>query len=183
MLISCEDDAVTVEPNDYEDSPSSKVPDALIGGSWFYGTVSPVSYYDQNGNNLGNDYEAGREYQFSNEMVKGKAEPQGRFKFWQYLGTRSYSCVKEYYTYKEGTVKFEGADKFTLYPISGRLKKIKKDCSSDNGITEEAIKKENLEPSTYLFEIKDIDGVKYIYTYHETDLSKEEVIFVYKLYQ
>ena len=157
----------------YKNSPSSLVPDNLSSGVWFYGTLSAISYWDRDGHHLGNDYEAGREYQFSN--VGG----QGRLKFHQYLGTRtSSSCVAEYFTYKEGTVKFDG-DKFTFYPVKGNFKTIKKDCSSSNGTTERKAGADDLKPDTYRWELATIEGERYFNVYTEDDLAHEDVIFSY----
>jgi hypothetical protein len=145
----------------------------LANGIWFSGTLSAISYFDRDGHNLGNDYEAGREYQFTN--VAGK----GRLKFWQYLGTRGYSsCTTEIYTYKEGSVVFEG-DKFIFYPVKGSFKTIKKSCSSGNGTTERKAVGEDLKPTAFLWEIREINGAPHLYTFMETDVNHENPVFVY----
>ena len=157
----------------YKNSPSSMVPKELSNGVWFYGTISAISYWDRDGHELGNDYEAGREYQFSN--VGG----QGRLKFWQYLGTRtSSSCVAEYYTYKEGTVKFED-DMLTFYPVKGTFKTIKKDCSTGNGTTERKAVSDDLKPDIFRWDIKTINGNTYLQTYSKDDVDHNNVIFSY----
>lgn len=161
----------------YQDVPSSAVPAELAKGLWFYGTLSAISYYDRDGHRLGNDYEAGREYQFSN--VNG----QGRLKFWQYLGTRNASsCVAEYFTYKEGAVNFEG-DLLTFYPVKGTFKTIKKDCATGNGTTIRKAERDDLKPDTFRWELKTIDGEKYLYTFSKEDVHHQNVIFVYSFGQ
>jgi hypothetical protein len=156
----------------YKDSPSSIIPADLTEGLWFYGTISAISYFDRDGHQLGNDYEAGREYQFKN--VNG----QGRMKFYQYLGTRTASsCVSEFYTYKEGTVKFE-SDKFTFYPVKGNFKTIKKGCSS-NGTTQRIATGEDLQPATYRWDIRMIENQKHLYVFLEEDIDHKDPVFVY----
>lgn len=149
------------ETDGYQNVPASTVPQQLANGLWFSGTLSAISYYDRDGHELGNDYEAGREYQFYNENGKG------RIKFWQYLGTRNYSnCVTEIYTRKEGSVVFE-ADKFIFYPVKGSFKTIKKGCSSGNTTTERQADAEDLKPVTFLWDIRDINGAPHLYTFGE----------------
>lgn len=166
-------DAASKQEEDlYKDSPSSIVPADLTEGLWFYGTISAISYFDRDGHQLGNDYEAGREYQFKN--VNG----QGRMVFYQYLGTRtSSSCVSEFYTYKEGTVKFE-SDKFTFYPVKGNFKTIKKGCSS-NGTTQRNAEEDDLQPTTYRWDIRMIENQKHLYVFLEEDVDHEDPVFVY----
>lgn len=159
-------------------TPYSSVPLEVSNKIWFSGTLSAISYYDQHGHNLGNDYEAGREFQFYQDD-KGR----GRVKFWQYLGMRTYStCVTEYYTYKEGTVVFSG-DKFTFYPIKGKFKTIKDKCSTSNGTTTREADADDLKPDTYRWEIKDINGKAYLYTYADDDVNHSDVLFVYEAAQ
>ena len=173
-LFACTKPGVEEKEEDlYQNAPSSAVPAELAKGLWFYGTISAISYWDRDGHNLGNDYEAGREYQFSN--VNG----QGRLKFWQYLGTRtSSSCVAEYYTYKEGTVKFED-DLFTFYPVKGTFKTIKKDCASGNGTIERKAEGDDLKPDAYRWELKTINGKTYLYAFP----NHENVTFIYSFGQ
>lgn len=165
------------EPDLYQNSPSSLVPAELAKGLWFYGTISAISYWDRNGHKLGNDYEAGREYQFSN--VNG----QGRLKFWQYLGTRnSSSCIVEYFTYKEGTVKFEG-DLLTFYPVKGTFKTVKSDCSAGDGTTQRKAVGDDLKPDSYRWEIATINGYKYLRTFSVADTGHNSAIFSYRFAQ
>ena len=157
----------------YRDVPASEVPQQLAGGIWFSGTLSAISYFYRDGHNLGNDYEAGREYQFSN--INGK----GRLKFWQYLGTMtSSSCVNEYFTYKEGSVVFEDVT-FTFYPVKGNFKTIKKDCSAGNGTTLRAAVAGDLKPVVFRWEIRNIEGEPHLYTFEEEDVDHENPVFVY----
>ena len=157
----------------YEESPASPVPGELAKGTWFSGTLSAISYFDRDGHSLGNEYEAGREYSFTN--VNGK----GRMKFWQYLGTRTGSnCVSEYYTYKEGTVVFNG-DRFIFYPVKGNYRTVKDKCSSGNGTTKRDAAGDDLKPDTYRWELKMVDGRPLLYTYLETDANHQDPLFVY----
>ena len=175
-LFACKKTNVGTKNEDalYENSPSSTVPAGLAKGVWFYGTVSAISYWDRNGHRLGNDYEAGREYQFSN--VNG----QGRMKFYQYLGTRNAShCVTEILTYKEGTVVFNG-DTFTFHPVKGNFKTIKKDCSTGNGTSVRNAAGNDIKTVTYRWEIKEFDNKTYFYTYLEGDVEHKDVLFVYQ---
>jgi len=166
------DAALKQEEDLYENSPSSIVPADLTEGLWFYGTISAISYFDRDGHRLGNEYEAGREYQFKN--VNG----QGRMKFFQYLGTRtSSSCTSEYYTYMEGTVKFE-TDKFTFYPLKGNFKTVKAGCSS-NGTTQRNAASADLQPSVYRWDIRMIENQKHLYVFLEEDVDHEEPVFIY----
>jgi hypothetical protein len=161
----------------YKNVPTSTIPSQLASGVWFYGTLSAISYFDRDGHKLHNDYEAGREYQFSN--VNGK----GRMKFWQYLGTKGFSsCTNEYYTYKEGSVVFQG-DKFIFYPVKGRFRTVKQKCSSGNGTTEREAVGNDLKPDTYLWEIRQLNNKTYLYTFLETDVNHVEPLFVYSFTQ
>ena len=175
-LFACEKTDVESKNDEalYKNSPSSPVPAALAKGVWFYGTISAISYWDRDGHHLGNDYEAGLEYQFSN------VNRQGRMKFYQYLGTRNGSnCVAEYFTYKEGTVVFDD-DTFTFYPVKGNFKTIKKDCTSGNGTSVRNAEGSDLDPVTYRWEIKEIENKTYFYTYLKEDINHEDVLFVYQ---
>lgn len=174
LFSSCSKSGVDSKQDDdlYKNSPGSIVPADLTEGLWFYGTISAISYFDRDGHELGNDHEAGREYQFKN--VNGK----GRMVFYQYLGTRtSSSCISEFYTYKEGTVKFE-SDKFTFYPVKGNFKTIKKGCSS-NGTTQRIAEADDLQPTTYRWDIRMIENQKHLYVFLEEDVDHEEPVFVY----
>ncbi|MBI5370421.1 MAG: hypothetical protein HZA79_00190 [Sphingobacteriales bacterium] len=157
----------------YKNSPATAAPDVLKGGIWFWGGLSPISYYDRDGHELGNETEAAREYIFSE--VAGK----GRIEFWQYLGLRNSSnCTTEVFTQKKGTVVFEGTDRFTFYPVEGKFKTIKKGCNA--GIAERKADAEDLKPETYLWEAKVINGEKLFYVYDVTDVDKQHAIFVYQ---
>lgn len=177
-LLACKKEKPGPDPEDlYQNVPATLVPQELASGVWFTGTLSAISYFDRDGHELGPEYEAGREYQFSN--VAGK----GRLKFWQYLGVRtSSSCVTEHFTYKEGSVVFEG-DKLIFYPVKGNFKKIKKGCSADNGTTVRNAVGTDLDPVTLLWEIREVNGERLLYTYDETDVAHENPVFVYSLTQ
>jgi len=157
----------------YKRSPSSAIPAALKGGIWFWGNFGPVSYYDRDGHEVGNGTEAAREYDF--KEVSG----QGRIEFIQYLGLRNASnCVTEIYTTKKGTVVFEGADKFTFYPVEGSFKTVKKGCS-DAGTSTRNATGDDLKAESYLWEIKTASGEPLLYIYKTTDTNKQDPIFVY----
>jgi hypothetical protein len=174
---SCNKKPLASDDAAFQNSPASKVPDELAKGTWFSGTLSAISFFDRDGHNLGREYEAGREFTFTN--VNGK----GRVKFWQYLGMKTYgTCVTEHYTYKEGTVVFEG-DRFTFYPLKGNFKTVKDKCTSGNGTTKREAGEDDLKPDTYLWEIKMLSGIPHLYTYAETDTDHEDPLFVYTFAQ
>ncbi|MGN6617161.1 MAG: hypothetical protein ACTHJ5_08275 [Ilyomonas sp.] len=162
----------TVDP--YENSPATTIPAELKNSLWFWGGLGPVSYYDRDGHEVGNETEAAREYEF--KEVNGK----GRIEFIQYLGLRNASnCVTEIYTTKKGTIVFEGSDRFTFYPVEGSFKTIKKGCSKDE-TTIRAATGDELKPEAYLWEIKEFSGEKLLYVYDTTDLLKQNPVFVYQ---
>lgn len=161
----------------YQNVPTSAVPTEVASGLWFSGTLSAISYYDRDGHELGSDYEAGREYQFYNHNGKG------RMKFWQYLGTRTASnCVTEIYTRKEGSVVFEG-DKFIVYPVQGSFKTIKRGCATGNGTTERNAEADDLKPTVFRWDIRELNGIPHLYTFLETDVDHEDPVFVYQFAQ
>ena len=171
-LTACSKSNSDAEPQ--FNTPSSPVPEALRTGTWFTGTISPISYYDRDGHNLGSEYEAGREFTFDNNNGKGK------MKFWQYLGLRtSSSCTTEHYTYKEGTIVFDG-ELFTFYPVKGNFKTVKAGCSSGNGTTPREASGDDLEPFSFRWEIKNLQGIPHLYTYEVDDVARENPVFVYE---
>jgi hypothetical protein len=177
ILSSCSKDNLKEDADLYQNVPTSVVPYELATGLWFSGTLSAISYYDRDGHELGRDYEAGREYQFYNQNGKG------RMKFWQYLGTRtSYHCTMEIYTYKEGSVVFE-EDRFIFYPVKGSFTTIKKGCSSADGTTKRKAEGDDLKPTVFRWDIRDLDGVPHLYTFLETDVDHEDPVFVYRFGQ
>lgn len=176
LSASCkkENDSKTND-NLYKNSPSSPVPDVLKSGLWFWGGLSPISYYDRDGHEVGNGTEAARQYSFTE--VGG----QGRLEFMQYLGLRNASnCVTEIYTTKKGTVKFEGDNKLTFYPVEGSFRTVKKGCS-ENGTTTRKAEGDDLKPETYLWKVRFFDGGPLLYTYNETDVAMQNPVFVYQL--
>jgi hypothetical protein len=162
------------EDNLYKNVPTSVVPQQLATGVWFTGTISPISYFDRNGHEVHKDYEAGREYQFFHENGKG------RIKFWQYIGTRGFSSCNssEYYTYKEGSVVFEG-DKFTFYPVKGNFKTVKNSCSAPKTTVKRDATGEDLKPVVFLWEMRVVNGKPHMYTFLETDINHVDPVFVY----
>lgn len=170
-------DGDSLEEDLYKNSPSSTIPVDLKESTWFWGNSGPLSYYDHDGNEVGSATEAGRQYKFIE--VKG----QGRIEFEQYLGMRNASnCVTEIYTRKNGTVKFEGADRFTFYPLAGSFKTVKKGTSAScgNETTERKADKEDLRPVTFLYQIKVIEGEKLLYVFSEEDVQYTNPLFVYQ---
>lgn len=177
LIISCSKPYPNkvIDDLDNATTPSTSIPEILKTGSWFTGTVSAISYYDRDGHHLDHDYEAGREFIFYENEKK-----QGRVKFWQYLGLKNYSnCITEIYTLKEGTVAFEG-DIFTFYPIKGRFKTLKENCSSDNGTSIREAETEDLQPISYRWEMKNYNGQNLLYTYDISDIEHENVLFIYE---
>ncbi|MEX6686351.1 hypothetical protein QTN47_02540 [Danxiaibacter flavus] len=157
----------------YQNFPSSPIPDELEDVLWFWGGLGPIEYYDRDGHEVGNGTESARQYSFTE--VGG----QGRLEFTQYLGLRNASdCVTEIYTTKKATVKFEGNDKFTFYPVEGNFKTVKKGYS-DNGTTTRKAEGDDLKAETYLWEVKSFDGLPLLYIYNETDVAKLDPVFVY----
>ena len=77
---------------------------------------------------------------------------------------------------------FEG-DKFIFYPVKGSFKTVKQKCSSGNGTTERLAEAQDLKPTTFLWEIRDIVGKPHLYTFTETDIAHENPVFVYSLTQ
>jgi hypothetical protein len=49
---------------------ASTVPQQLANGLWFSGTLSAISYYDRDGHELGNDYEADANTSFIMRMER-----------------------------------------------------------------------------------------------------------------
>ncbi|MDQ4139064.1 MAG: hypothetical protein M3142_00935 [Bacteroidota bacterium] len=181
MVSGCEKTTVNPDkPNEdiYQNSPSSAIPNDFKDGIWFWGNTGSLSYYDYDGNNVGNAVEAGRQYQF--KEVNG----QGRLEFQQYLGNRNASnCVTEVYTHKTGTVKFEGTNKFTFYPVEGTVKIVKTSTSAScpKGTTDEKLTQAQLTPTTELYEIRMLQGKKHLYVFEESDVNYQNPIFVYQI--
>jgi len=174
--LACQKAANIVDDVAHPNTPSSSVPDEIANKVWFTGTLSAISFFDRDGHHLGNDHEAGREFQFY-EDEKGN----GRIKFWQYLGMRNFSsCVTEIYTYKEGTVVFEGQT-FTFYPIAGHFRTVKDKCATGNGTTTRPTTAEDLVPTTYRWALQDLDGSPHLYTYDKEDVNHENPLFVYAI--
>jgi hypothetical protein len=184
LSTGCDKEEVAIDDNGidglYKNSPSSTIPADLKDGTWFWGNSGPLSYYDHDGNEVGSNTEAGRQYQFSE--VNG----QGRIQFEQYLGMRNASnCVTEIYTRKKGTVKFEGTDRFTFYPLEGGFKTIKKGTSAScsNETTERKADKEELVPVVFLYQIKVVSGEKLLYVFDEEDVEHANPLFVYQAFE
>lgn len=175
MMSSCQKDKGNSSTTDrYNNSPATSLNAEFKDGIWFWGNFGPISYYDQNGHEVGNETEAARQYSFSE--TGGKA----RFEFMQYLGMRNASnCVTEIYTTKKGTVVFENADKLTFYPVEGNFRTIKKGCSN-NGTEKRDATADELKPETYFWELKTGGNTKLMYIYNSDDPDKQNPLFVYE---
>jgi hypothetical protein len=175
--LACDDQQVEPGENRDEKYPASPLPTGLKEGIWFWGNSGPLSYYDHDGNRVGSSTEAGRQYKFSE--VNG----QGRLESEQYLGLRNASnCVTEIYSRKKGTVKFEGGNKFTFYPVEGSFRTIKSGTSSScsNESSERKATGEELLPMTFLYQLKVIDGATLFYIYDGSDINYSNPLFVYQ---
>ena len=176
FFVSCKKADETQSDDRYKKSPSTAIPSALKNRIWFWGGVGPISYYDRDGHEVGNETEAARQYSFT------EVQGQGRLEFMQYLGMRNASnCVTEIYTTKKGTVAFEEADKLTFYPIEGSFKTVSKGCSES--VTTRNAEGDELQPETYLWAIKISSGEPLLYIYNRTDISKQNPVFVYNFAQ
>jgi hypothetical protein len=184
LSAGCDKEDVAIDDNDieglYKNSPSSPIPVDLKDGTWFWGNSGPLSYYDNDGHEVGSSTEAGRQYKFLE--VNG----QGRIHFEQYLGMRNASnCVTEIYTRKNGTVKFEGNNTFTFYPVEGSFKTVKKGTSAScsNETTERKAGKEDLLPVVFLYQLRTLAGEKLLYVFDEADLQYKNPLFVYQAFK
>lgn len=164
----------------YKNSPRSAVPDQLAPGTWTYGTISAIGYYNDNGNHVGNAYSAAREY---------KVTKDGYYEFAQFLSTEgsTSSCINEYFTHLKGTVKFEG-NKMTLYPVEGSFRSVKTSRSAGNTScpvsntrrTASAAELKEL-VSTYYWKTVNIEGDLYLQVFTEDDPDMQEVVFSYSV--
>jgi hypothetical protein len=175
---SCEDQPVPPKEEPDTNLPSSAVPASFKGDAWFWGTISALSHFDPNGNNLGRDWEAGRQIEFYEENGKGRMD------FNQYLGTRSFSnCITEIYTHKKGTIKFEGQNKYIFYPKEGTVRIVKSgkssSCAKEN--TMRPLTKDQLRPDTALYKIEILQDKKYLYVYKATDTEMKSPVFGYQM--
>lgn len=178
IAMRCKESEVIAPNSDpYPNLPSSPIPTDFKDGTWFWGNSGPLSYYDNDGNEVGSATEAGRQYKF--EEING----QGRLQFEQYLGMRNASnCITEIYTRKNGTVKFEGKDKFTFYPVEGSFKTVNSGTSATCGkeTTERKATPDDLLPVTFLYEMRVIQGEKLVYVFLESDVNYTNPLFVYQ---
>lgn len=176
LTMACEKPIVEPVADPYHTSPSSALPADFKGGVWFWGYAGPFSYYDPNGNDVGREIEAGRQYKFLEE--KG----QGRLQFQQYLGMlNSSGCTTEVYTHRSGTIKFEKPGTFTFYPVEGTVKIVKggKYSSCAKETSEQKLTADQLTPTTVLYEIRVVDGRKLLYVFNEEDTGRTNPVFVY----
>lgn len=161
----------------YANTPATAVPAAFKEGIWFWGDLGPISFFDRDGHEVGKETEAARQFIFT------ETDGRGRVEFMQYLGLRNASnCVTEIYTTKKGTIAFEGADKFTFYPVEGSFRTVKKGCSN-NGNETRAATGEDLKPESFLWEIRISENQKLLYIYNPEDVNKQNPIFVYQKVQ
>lgn len=166
-----------VNPKPAKETWSGTIPADLQSGVWFWGSAGPLSYYDPDGNEVGKEIEAGRQYKF---FVK---DGQDWMEFQQYLGLRNSSnCVTEIYTHQRGRIKFESNNKFTFYPEEGSFRTVK------NGKSGACPKEDNtrlatadeLKPRAGYYELKEFSGDKLFYEYTEEDETLESPVFVFQ---
>jgi hypothetical protein len=106
-----------------DNSPSSRVPDELVG-AWYAGDVSPTEFYDPNtGSWGGQGYSEGVYYRFAAD---------GHYDFGYQLASELYGCGTRTLFYVTGTMTVdETAGVFELHPTSA--KKIEQNsCSGKN---------------------------------------------------
>ena len=183
--MSCEKDkdnaAASSNEDLYKNSPRSEVPSELAPGTWTYGTISAIGYYNDNGNHVGNAYSAAREY---------KVTKDGYYEFAQFLSTEgsTSSCVNEYFTHLKGTLKFEG-NKVTFYPVEGTFRSVKtsrsttaNSCPISN--TKRVATKEELQDliDTYYWRTEVFDNTKYLQVYSANDPQMQnDPVFWYEV--
>ncbi|BDP43981.1 hypothetical protein DAETH_39500 (plasmid) [Deinococcus aetherius] len=78
-------------------------------GSWLYGTLSSIDYYDRTTNRW-------MDASGASEIVTFFAD--GRYERTRLLSLTTYSCTSKLFIYEKGTVKIEG-DKITYRPSEG----------------------------------------------------------------
>ncbi|MGV3587459.1 MAG: hypothetical protein ACO1OF_10675 [Adhaeribacter sp.] len=176
-FISCEENSVTPREEPVKESWSGTIPADLKSGVWFWGSTGPLSYYDPDGNEVGKEIEAGRQYKF---FVK---DGQDWMEFQQYLGLRNSSnCVTEIYTLQQGRIKFESNQKFTFYPEAGSFRTVKNGksgaCPKEDKTRPAAA--EELEPRTGYYQLKQFNGNRLFYEYAEDDQNLESPVFVFQ---
>ncbi|GEO07180.1 hypothetical protein AAE02nite_48440 [Adhaeribacter aerolatus] len=179
VISSCEEPEVNPEKPAGEEpvteSWSGTIPADLKSGVWFWGSSGPLSYYDPNGNEVGKELEAGRQYKFFVE------NGQDYMEFQQYLGMRNSSnCVTEIYTIQRGKIKFEGSKKFTFYPEKGSFRTVKTSKSAacpQEDKTRPATANE-LKPRISYYQMKEDGGAKLLYEYEATDENLQNPLFV-----
>lgn len=87
---------------------ASPVPAPLLG-SWLYGTLSSIEYYDRTTKRW-------QDASGASEIVTFQAD--GRYQRTRLLSLTTYSCTSKFYVYEKGTVRIEG-DRITYRPAEG----------------------------------------------------------------
>ncbi|MDB5045435.1 MAG: hypothetical protein JWQ08_1485, partial [Deinococcus sp.] len=88
---------------------SGPVIKAPMLGSWLYGRLSPIEYYDRTTNKW-------QDASGASEIVTFL--PDGRYERTRLLSLTTYSCTSKLYIYEKGTVKLAG-DQLTYRPQEG----------------------------------------------------------------
>ncbi|MFC4454240.1 hypothetical protein [Deinococcus sonorensis] len=90
---------------------SSPLPAPMLG-SWLYGRLSPIEYYDRTSNKW-------MDASGATEIVTFAAD--GRYERTRLLSMTTYGCTSKLYIYEKGSVKIEG-DRITYRPSEGMNK-------------------------------------------------------------
>jgi hypothetical protein len=165
----------------YKNSPRSEVPSALAMATWTSGNISAIGYYNDNGDHIGNAYSAAREY---------KVTKDGYYEFAQLLvveGSTS-SCINEYFSHMKGTLKFEGTNKVTFYPVEGNFRTVKtsrlaSNTSCPKSDTRRVATKEDeaMKATTYYWKTVTDNNKLYFQVFEENDPNMQNATFVYEV--
>lgn len=115
-------------------APGGSPIQAPMLGSWLYGTLSSIEYYDRTTNKW-------QDASGASEIVTFTAD--GRYERTRLLSLTTYSCTSKLFIYEKGTVKLEG-DRITYRPQEGVNKGYT--CSPSNSWSTTEIK-----PETWVF--------------------------------
>ncbi|PYE55191.1 hypothetical protein [Deinococcus yavapaiensis] len=89
-------------------SAAPAVPSVMVG-SWLYGRLSPIEYYDR-GTNKWQDASG------ASEIVTYRAD--GTYERTRLLSLTTFNCTSKLFIYEKGTVKIDG-DRLTYQPREG----------------------------------------------------------------
>ena len=90
-------------------APNGSPVGAPMLGSWLYGRLSPIEYYDRTSDRW-------MDASGATEIVTFGAD--GRYERTRLLSLTTYGCTSKLYIYEKGTVKIEG-DRITYRPTEG----------------------------------------------------------------